>query len=245
APHLTEDDKAELLANIPDWQHEMRSRGVPMMGEGLVYGIAESEITIAPFELPDHWRRICAVDVGITHDTAAVWSAYDAASDTIYIYDAYHAAAGIPSLHATAINARGNWIPVILPHDADNTERGSGKTVAQYYHEASVNVGLETFYNPVDWTGKKNNFVEPGIMEMYQRMKTGRLKVFSTCGRFFEEMRRYHRKDGKIVKKFDDTMDAARYSVLSVKNRGISAGEAKAGYNSAYEDNWKGFNSNY
>ncbi|MGL5014347.1 MAG: terminase large subunit domain-containing protein [Bacteroidales bacterium] len=245
APHLTEEDKAELLANIPDYQIEMRSRGIPMMGEGLIYAIDETTISVAPFDIPDHWRRVCALDIGISHDTAAVWTAYDAATDTVYIYDVYHAKAGIPSIHATALNAKGNWIPVVLPHDADNTERGSGKTVRQYYVEAGINAMRDTFYNPVDWTGTKNNFVEPGIMEMYQRMRTGRLKVFTTCGRFFEELRRYHRKDGKIVKTFDDTMDAARYSVLSVKSRGVSAGESSAGYNSAYEDNWKGFNSNY
>lgn len=245
APHLTDEVKKELLASIPEWQHEMRSRGLPMMGEGLIYDIAESDIACEPFEIPDHWRRVCALDIGISHDTSAVWSAYDAATDTIYIYDCYHAKAGIPSLHATAINARGRWIPVILPHDADNTERGSGRTVWSYYDEAGVNVMLETFHNPLDWTGNKNNFVEPGIMEMTQRMKTGRLKVFKNCGRFFEEMRRYHRKDGKIVKTFDDTMDAARYSVLSVKTRGISAGEGNAGFNSAYQDNWENFNHNY
>ncbi|MGL4352738.1 MAG: terminase large subunit domain-containing protein [Aeromonas popoffii] len=246
APHLTEDVKKELLASIPEWQHEMRSRGIPMMGEGLIYDVAESDIAIDPFELPSHWQRVCAVDIGIAHDTAAVWSAYDATTDTIYIYDAYHAKAGVPAMHATAINARGNWIPVVLPHDADNTERGSGRSVAQYYREAGVNVLMETFYNPIDWDGKKHNLVEPGLIEMTQRMKTGRLKVFKTCGRFFEEMRRYHRKDGRIVKTFDDTMDAARYSALSVKGRGISAGEGAAGYNASYNDMWSdNFNVNY
>lgn len=245
APHLTEEVKKDLLSRIPEWQHDMRARGIPMMGEGLIYDVAESDIAIDPIEIPSHWRRICAVDIGVSHDTAAVWSAYDGATDTVYIYDCYHAKAGVPSLHATAINTRGNWIPVVLPHDADNTERGSGKTVANYYREAGVNTMMETFYNPLDWTGKKNNFVEPGIMEMLTRMKTGRLKVFKTCGRFFEEMRRYHRKDGKIVKTFDDTMDAARYSVLSVRDRGVSAGEANAGFNSAYNDNWSNFNVNY
>ncbi|MGL6100277.1 MAG: terminase large subunit domain-containing protein, partial [Fusobacteriaceae bacterium] len=36
APHLTEDVKKNLLARIPEWQHDMRSRGIPMMGEGLI-----------------------------------------------------------------------------------------------------------------------------------------------------------------------------------------------------------------
>lgn len=245
ALHLTEDVKKELLASIPAWQHDMRSRGIPMMGSGLIYDVAEKDISCAPFEIPDHWRRLAAIDIGIDHPTAVVWSTYDAGTDTIYIYDVYAESGNIPSIHATAINARGPWIPVVLPHDADNTERGSGRTVMSYYEEAGVNCLKDTFYNPLDFTGKKNNFVETGIMEILQRMKTGRFKVFSTCGLFFEEMRRYHRKEGKIVKKEDDVVDAARYSALSVINRGVSAGEASRGYNAAYEDNWADYNKNY
>lgn len=245
ALHLDEATKAKLLAAIPEFQHEMRSRGIPMMGEGLIYDVAESAIAVDPFEIPSHWRRVCAVDIGISHDTAAVWTAYDAATDTIYVYDCYSGNADVPAVHSMAINARGKWIPVVLPHDADNTERGSGRSVAEYYKEAGVNVLFETFYNPIGGDGKKNNFVEPGIINILQRMKTGRLKVFKTCGKFFEEMRRYHRKDGRIVKKFDDTMDAARYSILSVEGRGISEGEGAAGFNSAYHDNWENFNTNY
>ncbi|MFW3388296.1 UNVERIFIED_CONTAM: terminase family protein, partial [Kocuria sp. CPCC 205274] len=123
APHLSEETKAELLASIPSWQHEMRSRGIPMMGEGLIYDIPETSIICNPIELPAHWRRLAAVDIGINHPTAVVWTAYDAAADTIYIYDVYCEKGGVPSQHATAINARGTWIPVVLPHDADNTEK--------------------------------------------------------------------------------------------------------------------------
>lgn len=238
ALHLTEEDKKKLLANYPEWQHEMRSKGIPQMGSGLIYDLPESMIAVNPIDIPSHWRRCCAIDIGINHPTAVVWSAYDASTDTIYIYDVYCEKGGVPSQHGTAINARGNWIPVILPHDADNTEKGSGKSVAQYYREAGVNVMPETFYNPVSWDGKKHNFVEPGIMDILQRMKTGRFKVFSTCGRFFEEMRRYHRKDGKIFKEYDDVMDAARYSALSVAHRGVSQGESEQGFNTAYKDQW-------
>lgn len=245
APHITPELQEELLASIPKYQWDMRMKGLPLMGQGLVYEVDESMITCTPFELPDHWKRIAAVDIGIDHPTAVVWSAYDAATDTIYIYDCYRKDGGTPSVHATAINARGTWIPVVLPHDADNTERGSGRSVMSYYEEAGVNVLYDTFHNPLDNQGKKNNFVEPGIMEITQRMETGRLKVFSSCSDFFVEFRQYHRKDGKIVKKDDDVMDAFRYSVMSVKGRGLSAGEADRGFNAAYDDNWSGFNMNY
>lgn len=236
ALHLTDEVKKELLASIPAWQHAMRTKGIPMMGSGLIYDVDERDITCAPFELPEHWKRIAAIDIGIDHPTAVVWTAYDAGTDTIYVYDCYAESGNIPSIHATAINAKGTWIPVVLPHDADNTERGSGKSVLSYYQEAGVNCLIETFYNPMDWTGKRNNFVEPGIMELLQRMKTGRLKVFATCGKVFEEMRRYHRKEGKIIKTNDDIMDAMRYSALSVRDRGVSEGEAGMGYNQAFRD---------
>ena len=245
AVHLDEETKNELLASIPKWQHDMRARGIPMMGEGLIYDIDEREIIMDPIAIPDHWRRVCGMDIGITHPTAAVWTAYDAATDIMYVYDCYHLTDTVPSVHALAINKRGSWIPVVLPHDADNTERGSGRTVADYYREAGVNAQVDTFYNPMGASGGRNNYVEPGIMELLQRMKTGRLRVFSTCSRIFEEMRRYHRKDGKIVKKFDDVLDAMRYSCLSVQIRGISEGEGAFGFNSAYADNWDGYDVNY
>lgn len=247
APHLTEAIKKELLKSIPDYQKEMRSRGLPVLGEGLIYSVSESSIACEPFEIPSHWRRVCGIDVGIAHDTAAVWTAYDAATDTMYIYDCYSASGDIPAVHATAINARGKWIPVILPHDSGNTEKGTGKSMIEFYIEAGINVQHDTFYNTMSINGVKNNHVEPGLMNILQRMKTGRFKVFKTCGKVFEEMRRYHRKDGKIIKKFDDTMDAMRYSSLSVINRGISEGEGKSGFNSAYKDMWDkdNFNVNY
>ena len=132
-------------------------------------------------------------------------------------------------------------------HDAQNTEKGSGKSMIEFYKEAGINVQADTFYNFMDMKGTKNNLVEPGLMNILQRMKTGRYKVFKTCGKVFEEMRRYHRKDGKIVKKFDDALDAMRYSSLSVISRGVSEGESKAGFNAAYNDMWNNdtFNTNY
>src|SRR5262245_30447848 len=45
-------------------------------------------------------------------------------------------------------------------------------------------------------------------------MKTGRFKVSAHLVEWFEEFRRYHRKDGLIVKTFDDLMSATRIAVM-------------------------------
>ena len=69
------------------------------------------------------------------------------------------------------------------------------------------------------------NYVEPALMEMLERFRTGRLKVFSNLTPWFEEFRRYHRKKGKIHKEFDDLMDATRYSAISVTRFGQNQAE--------------------
>lgn len=55
---------------------------------------------------------------------------------------------------------------------------------------------------------------EAGVMEMLERMQTGRFKVFSTFSEFFEEFRLYHRLDGKIQKVRDDVLSATRIGVM-------------------------------
>ena len=68
------------------------------------------------------------------------------------------------------------------------------------------------FTNPAGDIG-----IEPGIMEMLQRMETGRFRVFNYLREWYEEVRMYHRKDGKIVANNDDLMSATRYAVQSLK----------------------------
>lgn len=44
APHLSEDTKSQLLAGYPEYQRELRSKGVPVLGSGAVYPFSEKEI---------------------------------------------------------------------------------------------------------------------------------------------------------------------------------------------------------
>lgn len=245
--HISDLDIAQMSSGIPTWQLEMRSKGMPLLGSGLIYDCADDPIKCKPFDIPPTWKRACAVDIGIDHPTAVVWTAYDANTDCIYVYDCYKEKGFTPAYHAPAINGRGMWIPVILPHDADNTEKGSGMSVAQYYRNAGVNVQFEKFHNPIGPDGKQNFFVEPGITEIRERMMSGRFKIFDTdqCANLFEEKARYHRKEGKIVKEHDDLMDAMRYSAMSVTHRGVSQHDTTYGSESLHRENTSRWNQSY
>ena len=60
--------------------------------------------------------------------------------------------------------------------------------------------------------------MEYGIEEILHRMKTNRFKVFKQLRPWFQEWMDYHRDDGKIVKVYDDLMDATRYACLSLRH---------------------------
>jgi hypothetical protein len=72
------------------------------------------------------------------------------------------------------------------------------------------------------------NGVEAGILEMLERMQTGRFKVFRNLSDWFEEYRLYHRKDGLIVKLIDDLMSATRYAVMMKRFAEVERGQREA-----------------
>jgi phage terminase large subunit-like protein len=219
APHLDEQAKKDILSGIPKWQHDMRSKGIPLMGEGMVYPISEDEIKIADFEIPVWYKLCAAIDFGIAHPTAGAWCAYDPDNDIIYVTSVYAKSGEIPAVHAATFNGKGKNIPVVFPHDGDNTEKGSGKSLRDIYaNECGVNMHIK-FSNEGEGD---HNYVEAGIMYLHQRMATGRFKVFASCTDYFSEHRRYHRKKGKIVKEHDDVIDAVRYAACSVTRFGVT-----------------------
>jgi phage terminase large subunit-like protein len=220
APHMTKDIRNQILSALPPHERKMREMGIPQLGSGLVFPIAEDDIVCEHFEIPDYFPRICAIDFGWDHPTACVWVAWDRDSDIVYVYDSYAMRQETVPVHASAIKSRGFWIPVVYPMDGRQADKGSGKSLAVQYREEGVNLLREHFTNPPQ-TGMKEgsggNSVEAGVMEMLTRFQTKRLKIFENQGKLMEELRMYHRKEGKIVPMNDDVISALRYAVMSLR----------------------------
>jgi len=212
APHLDDEVKQEILAALPEHEREMRSKGIPVLGSGLVFPVKEEDIKRPSFSIPEHWSKICGMDFGWDHPTAAVWLAHDRDSDAIYVYDTYRKSAETPVFHAAAMKTRGHWIPVVWPHDGSQHDKGSGIPLAQIYRQQGLNMGVKHFENP-----EGGQSVEAGLMNMLDKMRTSRFFVFDYCFDWFEEFRMYHRKDGKVIKINDDLMSATRYAAQSLR----------------------------
>ena len=202
-PHLDEQTKAELLASTPPHLRDARTKGIPSLGSGAVYPVDPEEYTIAPFRIPGYWPRGYALDVGWKR-TAAVWGAYDREQDTLILYSEHYGAQAVPAVHAAAIKARGDWVPGVIDPAAQGRSQTDGQQLIATYRA----LGLKL--TPAD------NAVEAGIADLWQRMSTGRLKVFSTLRHWLDEVRLYRRDErGRIVKEHDHLMDATRYLIRS------------------------------
>lgn len=91
-------------------------------------------------------------------------------------------------------------------------DKGSGDTLAAQYRAQGLNM-LRAHATH----GDGGFGLEAGVMAMLDRMKTGRLKVFSHLGPWFEEFCLYHRKDGLIVKERDDLLSATRIATMMLR----------------------------
>lgn len=242
APHMTPEMRANKLASIPAHEREMRSKGIPMMGAGLVFPFNENEITVDPFPIPRHWPQIIGIDFGWSHPFAACNLAWDREADCIYITSDYRESKMTPAIHAASVRPWGAWKPVAWPHDGLNTEKGTGDELRKAYQNEGFQMLPWKATNPPQAgqkEGEGGNSVEASILEMFERLETGRLKIFRNCKNWLEEQRGYHRdKNAKLVKLYDDTISASRYGVMMIRHSRVEAIKTKARPIMAGASNW-------
>jgi hypothetical protein len=209
-PHLTEEDRAELLDSIPPYQRDARTKGIPQLGSGVIYPVDPRAYEVDPFELPRHWPRAFALDVGWNR-TAAIWGAWDQAEDCVYLYSEHYLSEAPPQVHADAIRARGFWIPGVIDPASSGANQKDGTALRDEYAGLGLDLALA------------DNTVEAGIHAVYRRLVSGRLKVFKTLANWRSEVRLYRRDEkGKIVKERDHLMDGTRYLIMSGMQRAIT-----------------------
>ena len=197
APHLTTEQKQELIDSYPVHERAARSKGIPQIGSGRIYPVDEEDLMIDDFEVPEHFPMAFALDVG-WNATAALWGAWDREQDILYIVGEYFRGQAEPAVHAEAIRSRGD-IPGVCDPAALGRGQKDGSQLMKIYEDYGLNLS------------KAKNFVESGIFGCYKRMTSGRLKVFRSCSKWFEEFRIYRRdKDGKVVKENDHVRDCMR-----------------------------------
>lgn len=211
ALHIPAAERARIIAGFLPHEREARARGVPTLGSGKIFQVSEESITEPKIEhVPPQWAKIWGLDFGIDHPFAAALLLWDRDNDVVHVHHVVRVRDQLPLQHAVPMKAVGAGVPVAWPHDGNiRGDRQTGETIAQLYKKQ----GLRML--PVHATWPDGGFsTEAGILEMQDRMATGRFKVAAHLSEFFEEFRMYHRKDGQIVKERDDILSAVRIGVM-------------------------------
>ena len=210
-PHLSKEAKDKLLSKLMPHQRDARTKGIPALGSGAIYPVPESDIVVEDFALPEFWPKAYGMDVGWNR-TASIWGALNRDTDVLYLYSEHYRGQAEPSIHAAAVKARGDWINGAIDPASRGRSQKDGEQLLDAYQQLGLNLSLA------------DNGVESGLYEVWERMSTGRLKVFKSCRHWFDEYRIYRRDDkGRIVKENDHLMDATRYLIKT----GVSMARTK------------------
>jgi hypothetical protein len=215
AAHVSAEAIAEARDKTPPHLRAAVIDGDPTMGSGNVYQVYRSDIEYdyikdskgKYIDVPAHWKRIGGLDVG--HNVTAYLSgAYDADNDTLYVIDEFGAEQQPPAVIVAGIKHRkGHLHPIMIDPASRGRSQVDGRQLIVEYRKEGLNV------RPAD------NAVEAGIHAVWDRLSTGRLKIFKHCTKTFKEYEMYQRDvNGKVVKKNDHFMDALRYLVMGLRH---------------------------
>ena len=169
----------------------------------LIYPIPDARIIVPEFKIPDHWPRAYGLDIRWNR-VAVIWGARDPQSDVLYLFSEYYAEADA-AIHAAAIRSRGDWMVGLFDPTAHGRDQADGSRLMQVYRK----LGLLLQFTP--------NLIESGILDVWQRMESGRLKVFASLSKYLEQRRLYRRDErDQIVRDQDNLQDATRCLVSGI-----------------------------
>lgn len=204
APWLDEQAKKDILASTPIHLRDARSKGIPTLGSGTIYPYSIENILIDDREIPAHYRRMYALDVGWNR-TAALWMAKNPDTGEMWIYSEHYVGHTEPYQHALAVRARGEWIPGVIDPASHGASQVDGQKLINIYRRDHKLKVIEA-----------KNQVEAGIYAVSEALAGGKLKFFRSLINLQKEFLVYRRDDkGKIIKQNDHLMDALRYLVLN------------------------------
>ncbi|EDX4100280.1 hypothetical protein B9R80_002416 [Salmonella enterica] len=228
-PTLNPQQIADYLAAIPEWQRDMRAKGIPAAGNGAVFKIKEEDFIIPDCVPLPHWETVIGVDWGIAQDpTVIIVAVRDPNTDTHYIYDEIYLdedeeARTPENVARILLNGPYRSVPVVCPHD-----NPAKRAILQ---RLGVNIHGDIFRNPpasmlknvrIGNASTQYNDVNVGLDEMRLMFYQGRLKVLDRCYNWIRERRSYsyiyNRTTGKtgLSKTNDHAIDASRYALLSL-----------------------------
>ena len=138
APHLDAAAKAQLLASTPPYQRDARTKGIPQLGAGAIYPVAESEIVVPYFDRSRLTGRAATAWTSAGTAPRRCWGALDRENGVAYLYHEYSRAQAEPLIHAAGIKALGEWIQGVVDPACLGSSQIDGRTLMEMYGELGL-----------------------------------------------------------------------------------------------------------
>lgn len=221
APHMSDEHKEAILGQYPAYQRDMRSKGSPLMGSGLIYQHDEKEISCKRFEIPKHYWVINGMDFGWDHPQAHIQLAIDPDDCCVYVTQAWKKSKKQPFEAWAVVKHWAKGVPTAWPHDGQQHKQQSGNKDAIKQKDLYVEEGWEMLDDHSTWIDGGNG-VGAGLLELNRLMSLGLFKVFDDLKEVLEEIREYHSRTtpnglSEIVKVKDDLIDSVRYAFMMAR----------------------------
>lgn len=242
-PTLTPEQIEKHIAQIPEYQREMRIKGIPIFGTGAVFTITDELIRFDSVQPLAHWQVISAVDWGNVKDpTVWVVAIKDPDANKYYLLEEYYfdKSEEERTAHHLAkfiLDSEYCAVPVVIPHDSgldSDANETNGKILQRY----GVNTSSALiFRNPTDSqlqikkysnNNKSVRQISTGLEEMRLMFNQDQLKIKDTCYYWFKEKRSYFWKHNPVTGAIkpsgaDHVIDASRYAIMSLlDNKGCN-----------------------
>ena len=141
---------------------------------------------------------------------AVVWVAREANNDTAHLYDAHIFEREVLPVIVSGLNSRGKWIPIAC----------QSEDVVEALWEHGVNV--------LDVEKESDVLAELSTLEVWERFRTGRLKVKRDLTNWIEEFKTYNREDSRVPKDTHPLMSATRVALAHIDQARAQAASAKS-----------------
>lgn len=220
ATHISADEREKIKQRYPEAERMTRLYGVDAQGEGaaLIFNEDDCSHTLRIDAVPHYWKSIAGVDfqhAGLSqsaHPFGFVLIAWDADTDTAYVIDAWKIRGSLPASHAERIKALNVQCPVAWPHDGHRQNLSDGVTIANMYRKLGLHMRSQHA------THKDGGYsYEASLLDIQNRLQSGRLKIAKHLHELWNEMRNLHRENGLVVRVDDDVFSALRVALMDLR----------------------------
>lgn len=230
-PHLSQ-NYIDALNTLPEKLRKAYLEGDWNIFEGQVFTEFRTEKhVIEPFEVPHHWQRYRSMDWGYTKPYAVYSYAVDY-DDVLYITGEYYGCK--PGMPDTGTQETAREVAQKIEHLKDyqgvadpaiwQRTGHDGPTIAEIF-------ATEGVY----WVRADNDRLA-GLMQVHQRLKEGKLKIFSNCVHLIRTLPALTYDKIKVedvdTKQEDHAYDAVRYMCMA---RPVKSVKPEKPFNDGYK----------